>query len=67
LGKDLLKLEQKAYLGQGNILNGGGQQLRADYRSPEKQTDNSLYLGPAGSALGAGKMRFDGTVEVPQL
>ena len=63
LGKEIATWEPKQYLGVGNLLNGAmnkGQPI--DHAEKLKMAD-SLYVGPAGSALGAGRMLNDGTLD----
>lgn len=65
LSKEVASYEPKAYLGQGNIINGGvmNSRLASSPEADKFKRANSLYSGPAGSALGAGRMLNDGTID----
>ncbi len=63
LGAAVGTYEPKAFLGQGQVINGAHPQVRT--ASPEQQQvkANALYSGPAGSHLGAGRILPDGTLD----
>jgi hypothetical protein len=65
LGKELSTYEPKNYLGSGNLLNGalGHNQNRMPSPLEKLRKADSLYSGPAGSALGTGRMHPDGTLD----
>lgn len=65
MGKGIANYENRNYLGGGNLLNGGIGQNQNRMASPaEKAAKNdTLYAGPAGSTLGAGRQLHDGTLD----
>ena len=65
LSKEVASYEPKAFLGQGNIINGGiaNSRLASSPEADKFKRANSLYSGPAGSSLGPGRMLNDGTID----